>query len=96
MRILINPTTVHLWLSAEDTRKWANRVGSAWPCSQLSGHRLHAEFDTNGLCDLSIDGKTGGDCDANEFNAVTSDYLRAKLPADHPVYFISVGQFQPC
>ena len=66
----------HLWLSANDTHNWANRVGASWPCSALSIHRLYAEFDKDGdLIDMTIDGKSK-DCPADEFNAITSDFLQ--------------------
>lgn len=94
MRKQITETTVKLWLSAKDTEAWANRPGSSWPCSGLAGHRLSAEFDCNGLRDYSIDGRTWSpDCDAGEFNAITSDHLRSVLPKDHPAYPVCVGQF---
>jgi hypothetical protein len=66
-----------LWLSANDTYAWAHKPGAAWPCSQLSGRRLFAEFDRRGdLVDMSIDGGRGEqDCDSNEFNAIVTDYL---------------------
>jgi hypothetical protein len=93
MRTQINASSVKLWLSSSDTYAWAHRTGAAWPCSQLAGRRVFAEFDSNGLCDLAIDGKSDEDCDANEFNAITSDHLASKLPRDHPAYFVAVGQF---
>ena len=92
MRVIITPHCVKLWLSARETCDWANRPGERWPCSQLAGRRLFAEFDRNGLCDLAIDGRSD-DCDCNEFNAITSDFLRTKLPQDHALYFVAVGQF---
>jgi hypothetical protein len=92
MRICINPSSVKLWLSSNDTYEWAHRDGHAWPGSSLIGRRLFAEFDSNGLCDLTIDGKSG-DCDVNELNAITSDFLKSKLPTTHPAYLIAVGQF---
>lgn len=65
-----------LWLSANDTYNWANKSGAAWPCSVLSGHRLYAEFDEdNNLVDVAIDGKYK-DCPADEFNAITSDFIQ--------------------
>lgn len=67
---------VKLWLSASDTYEWAHRPGASWPCSTLSGKRLFAEFDSRGdLVDMAINGRST-DCDANEFNAITSDYLK--------------------
>ena len=77
-RIKIHDNGVQVWLSANDTYEWAHRSGSAWPCSELSDHRVFAEFDDNGLLDMTI----------------TSDYISETLPKDHPVYFVTVGQFQ--
>lgn len=92
MRTIITPHCVKLWLSARDTSEWANRPGESWPGSQLAGRRVFAEFDRNGLCDLAIDGRSQ-DCDAGEFNAITSDFLRDKLPENHALHFVTVGQF---
>jgi hypothetical protein len=93
MRVLITPSSVTLWLSARDTYDWAHRAGAAWPCSQLSGKRLVAVFDTHGLVDIAINGNQSADCDATEFNAITSDFLATKLAKDHPAWFVTVGQF---
>ena len=65
-----------LWLSANDTYGWAHRQGAIWPCSELSGHRLYAQFSEHGdLIDMTIDGRSK-DCSADEFNAITSDFLK--------------------
>ncbi len=90
MKASITPNSVALWLSSSDTYSWARR----WPCSQLSGKRVRALFDDNGLLELAIDGSTDTDVDHNEFNAITSDFLRQKLPKDHVCYFVCVGQFE--
>lgn len=103
MRILVTDSSIKLWLSARDTELWAFGEHPAlpdnlrWPCSFFKYKRLFAEFDRNGLCDLAINGRML-DCDAGEFNAITSDFLgyfarKGKLPADHPAYFVSCGQF---
>ena len=95
MRVQITPFTVKLWLSANDTRDWAYKPGASWPCSELSGHRLFAEFDRGGLIDVAIDGGRGEqDVSGDEFNAITSDYLRGKVPENHPAFFCAVGQFR--
>ena len=95
MRVQVNNCNVKLWVSANETYEWAHRVGKSWPCSQLSGKRLFAEFDGSGLLDIAINGRMT-DCDANEFNALTSDMLRdsGKVPTDHPAYYVNIGQFQ--
>ena len=79
MRIQKTGIIVKIWLSARDTYAWANnRPGASWPCSQLSGHRLFAEFDDGDLVDMTIDGKDR-DCDVNEFSAITDDAIAGKL-----------------
>ena len=75
MKRKINGTSVKIWLSANDTYNWAHKDGASWPCSQLSGHMLFAEFDSNNLVDYSIDGKDGVDIDVCEFNAIMSDFM---------------------
>ena len=95
MRIQDNGDSIALWVSANDTYDWAHKTGAAWPCSTLSGHRFAAAFDTNGLCDLTVDGRSEphGDFDGHEFSAICADMLATKLSSDHPCYFVTVGQF---
>ena len=96
MRVDIGTETVSLRLTADDTREWSRRPRASWPCSFLAGKRLLAIFDGGGLCDLAINnGRGNQDCPADEFNAITSDFLRAgKLPTEHPAWFAAVGQFE--
>ena len=94
MKTQISESSVTLWLSRDDTYTWATRPGESWPCSTLRNSRLVACFDSNGLCDLSVDGKYLVDVDADELSAICADYLRDKLPESHPAYFVTVGQFQ--
>lgn len=86
-------SAITVWLSATDTSEWARQ----WPCSELSGRRIRADFDENGLLDYTIDGRsrTGARMwtPEDEFNAVIADSLNGKLPEDHPCYFVVVGQF---
>ena len=74
MRIKKTNSGTQLWLSANDTYNWAHKPGAIWPCSVLSGHRLFAEFSNGDLVDIIIDGRSK-DCPADEFNAITSDFL---------------------
>lgn len=77
MKILRNGENFTLWLSARDTEGWATRPGAWWPCSFLRGKRVVAEFDSNGLCGLSINGGRGEqDCPADELNAIVEDFTR--------------------
>jgi len=72
-------------LSAEDTHAWATRPGAAWPCSELRGRRMFAQFDGNGdLIDLCIDGgRWDQECCSNEFSACLTDHIASRFP-DHP------------
>ena len=95
MRVVDMGTSVSLSVSASDTYDWARKPGAAWPCSTLSGHRFVAYFDSNGLYDLTVDGRDApDDIDGHELSAICSDMLRDRLAQDHPVWFVTVGQFQ--
>jgi len=108
MKTMVTDSCVKLWLSSTDTYEWATRAGNSWPCSQLSGKRVFAEFDRNGLCDLAIDGNgRNEDCDATELSAICADHLkrsrkfrchysyRSDCPDHkHPAWFVAVAQFQ--
>ena len=80
MKVQISNNNIKLWLSADDTYDWAHKSGAIWPCSKLAGKRLFAEFDENGLVDYRVNGRDGIDIPSDEFNAITSDSLRLKLP----------------
>jgi len=80
MRLSYDKTTASpcgytLWLSEGDTEQWATRPSASWPCSTLRGRRLAVSVDSNGLCDLTIDGRHDTDCDPNELAAVVADHL---------------------
>lgn len=83
MRIVKTAHGIKLWASARDTAQWA-RKGSPtgwWPCSELSGRRLFAEFASNGdLVDMALDGGRGEqDIGAAEFGAFVEDALNGRL-----------------
>lgn len=95
MRLKDNGTSIALWLSARDTYDWAHRAGESWPCSSLADRRVFCAFDSNGLYELTVDGKDApDDIDANELNALTSDFLARRLKPGHPCYLVTVGQFR--
>jgi hypothetical protein len=93
-QIKLGSKSVVLLVSAAETKAWAHRPHAVWPCSQLAGHRFRAAFDQGGLIEFTIDGRDG-DVDANEFNAISYDFLVDKLPPEHPAYEVAVGQFKP-
>ncbi len=74
-----------LWLSTNDTHKWANRINAKWPCSQLSGHRIKVSVDDNGLYDFMLDGQPA-DIDSDELCACVGDYLPDDLQHLWPVW----------
>lgn len=68
-----------LCLNTVETFEWATRPNDAWPCSTLSGKRLFVEVDSNGLCDIAINGEHSAACDGTELDAIVSDHLPADL-----------------
>lgn len=80
MKIEKQDNTIKLWLSAEDTYRWANKPGATWPCSVLSGKTLFAKFSNGDLVDHTIDSKDGVDVPGDEFDAITSDFLTWTCP----------------
>jgi len=93
MRIKEHNGSLKVWLSANDTYLWATRPGASWPCSELRGRRVFAEFDATGdLIDLAIDGGRGEqDCSSDEFNACLTDHIASRYP-NHPALR---GEAQP-
>ena len=75
MMITGNSQGYALWVSAKDTREWANKPGSTWPCSKLSGKRFYVGVDPNGLYDFTVNGKDADDIDGVELDAIVSDLL---------------------
>jgi hypothetical protein len=74
-----------LWLSARDTYDWASKLDAVWPGSTLSDHRLMVSVDSNGLCELTLDGHQFN-ADGHELDAVVSDHLPAAYRHLWPVW----------
>lgn len=73
-----------VWLSAKDTRDWANKPSSAsgWPCSFLAGKRVWVQYGSEGLIDITVNGKPAiHKCPAIELRAILSDLV--DLPVGH-------------
>jgi len=98
MRITDNGDSILLWASANDTHDWAHSINAAWPCSTLSGHRFFAAFDSNGLCDFTIDGRFNpdADIDGHELSACCADLIEesGKVSPNNTAWFVAVGQFK--
>jgi len=94
MQLFVGDNNITIKLSASDTWNWARRAGNSWPCSTLEDKRLVAEFDDNGLCDLTVNGRDDFDeIDSHELNAIVADHLRDRINSDHPMHFGLIGQF---
>jgi len=63
-----------LWLTEEDTERWATRAYSHWPASTLRGHRLCVNVDITGLASVTVDDEVW-DRDRNELAACVFDHL---------------------
>ena len=70
------PNGYTMKLCARDTYDWAHKPGAVWPCSMLADRRAVVVVDSNGLCDLSINGGRGEqDIDGSELTAIVGDFL---------------------
>ena len=76
MRIKTFKNGYVLWLSKNDTYDWAHKPNASWPCSTVSNKYLMINVDSNGLCDLTVNGNSKhlDSIDANELQAIVSDY----------------------
>lgn len=83
---LDNPIGYTLWLSANDTTRWAARPGAGWPCSQLRGKRLCVVADHSGIVDLTINGKSPDYLDSDELTACVADHLNPIASRFWPSY----------
>lgn len=84
---------VEISADGHELHAWAGRHGARWPCSQLARlDRIVVAFDRDGLVSMETTPEVNN-LAADELNAWSSDVLRELIPADHPVYYISVGQF---
>lgn len=83
MRLTLSDKGFSVWVSANETYNWAHRPGKSWSCSTLSNHRFFAQFNSNGLCDLTIDGKDDTSIDPHEFGCIMEDLVYPRLPDGH-------------
>ena len=77
MRIKGNDSGYTMWLSKNDTYYWADgqTTGDRWPCSTVCNKSIRVDVDSNGLCDIAVNGKMGDDIDGVELDAIVSDHL---------------------
>ena len=94
----VTPAEVRIRASHRQLYDWAHRPGEAWPLSALAGYdQVVAEFDGNGLRDLTIRSSEGGgdeaDLSSDELSAWALTVARDRLPTAHPAWLPIVGQF---
>lgn len=93
MKLKDRHTSFTVWISSDDTQKWANTPGATWLCSTLEGKSILATYDTYGLVDLAIDGHPPPDgYDLGEFRELIADLLSEYLPVGHPCRLTAVDQ----
>lgn len=75
---------------------WIERWCRSWPCATLRGlERIEATFYREGLVGLAFQPAEPEWVDQHELSALLADALEgAGLPADHPCYYVAVGQFR--
>lgn len=85
MRFQDNGNGYAMWLSANDTYRWAHRPGQRWPCSELSGNRCAIVVDRNGICDFTMNGRSA-DVPGDELDAIVADHLPDSHKGFWPVW----------
>jgi len=75
MRLVKHGNNTRIWLSSNDTERWATKPGASWPCSQCRGNRLFVELLDGDIVDFTMNGKSA-DIDSNELNAILDDHLQ--------------------
>jgi hypothetical protein len=99
MKLTVYSHAIDITIEKEETAAWSSRPGHAWPASSISGKKVYAEFDRNGLSMIEINGKelscgsTINDPDVHEFNSLIADVLKGMLSPLHECYRVAVGQF---
>ena len=79
-KVTDTPTGYVMHLSAHDTYYWANLRPHRWPCSTLADKSCRVDVDSNGLCDLLVNGRPpADDIDGTELDAIVSAHLPARL-----------------
>jgi len=96
MHVNVTKTFVQLTVDKHDIQDWGEFPPATWPCSTLQGcESFVAEFDENGLVDLTVKGKSTDEIDGHELSCICSDLLVNILSSHHPVYEVIVAQHQP-
>lgn len=79
MKIKKEGNTTKIWLSSNDTFRWAERPNAKWPCSTLSDRRIYVELDKNkDIIDIKINGKPRREIDSHELRCCLNDLTKGK------------------
>src|SRR5580692_7217824 len=82
------PTPFTVWLSADDTARWAT---AHHPTSAIRDRRVRALFNRTGLVDLAIDGGRGPrNPPADELTDLVHHFVAPVLPPDHPAWAVAI------
>lgn len=80
MKIKKTKNTTQVWISSNETFKWARRPNAQWPCSTLADRRIFVELASNGdLVDIKINGKNPkNNIDSHELNSLLNNLIKRK------------------
>ena len=99
-RVIVTDDAASIEADNSELVRWTRRPGAVWPCSDLARYDyIRVVFDRHGLVELQVQGRKDGryadtdDITSAELNAWSSDLLGDVIPEDHPLWFITVGQF---
>ena len=88
--------TITVWITTQETTSWVKQQGIHVTPSTLKGKAIRADFGTDGLVDLAINGQSPLDgYDFSEFNMMIADLLADELTERHSCYKAVTGKPQP-
>lgn len=79
MKIKKTENGTKIWLSSNDSWRWANRSNSRWPCSTLADKRIFVELASNNdIIDIKVNGRDAKNIDAHELRCCLNDLTKGK------------------
>lgn len=77
MKIQKTENGTKIFLSKNDSWRWAMRPGRSWPCSTLSDKRIYVELASNNdIIDVRINGRNPKNIDSHELRSLLKDILK--------------------
>lgn len=79
MKIKKTKNTTQIWISSNETFRWARRPNAQWPCSTLADRRVFVELASNNdIINIKINGKNSSIIDEHELRCCLNDLTKGK------------------